>query len=100
MRMKSSRNDRGLLQDRWEWIIAPQSLAPGDVIVSNSRCFESWIIRTATSSQASHVALHVGGAFVVDAGETREHAEVFVELCDSLRWSELWDRNDWQETLG
>jgi uncharacterized protein YycO len=50
-------------------IIDPSTLLPGDIIFSTGDGIESWLIRSITLSQVSHVALHIGSGLAIEAND-------------------------------
>ena len=51
-------------------IVDPRQLQPGDIIIiSSGSHFESWLIRTATAYDATHVAVHIGSGVGIEAND-------------------------------
>jgi hypothetical protein len=50
-------------------VVNPHELLPGDIVLSTAAGFDSWLIRTATSSTFSHAALHVGHGIAIEAND-------------------------------
>ncbi|RZN10364.1 hypothetical protein CWO91_13675 [Bradyrhizobium genosp. SA-3] len=50
-------------------IVDPRLLQPGDIIISSGSRFESWLIRTATAHDATHVAVHIGSGIGIEAND-------------------------------
>jgi uncharacterized protein YycO len=50
-------------------VVNSTALAPGDIIFSTGSGVESWLIRTATASPTSHVALHIGAGVAIEAND-------------------------------
>ena len=63
------------------WVVVPDELQVGDVLVSTTESIISTGIRLATRTEVSHAAIHVGGGFIieaVDAGVRRIHVRSLV----------------------
>jgi len=62
--------------------LCPEELRIGDVVLSTDRKSPvSWLIRTVTGSSISHVALHIGAGFLIEAvaeGVRRVHCRRFI----------------------
>jgi uncharacterized protein YycO len=54
-------------QSSIELALRPNQLRVGDIILSTTSAYESWLIRKATKSNFSHAALYVGGGYVIEA---------------------------------
>jgi hypothetical protein len=50
-------------------VIDPLHLEPGDIVVSSGSHLESWLIKTATAHDATHVAIHIGSGIGIEAND-------------------------------
>jgi len=63
------------------WVLDPNKLHVGDVVLSTTEHWVSAGIRAFTSSDYSHAAIHVGGGFLIEAvgeGVRRLHCRAFI----------------------